>query len=357
MMTELHTFLLEHPVGLLFLVVGIGYLVGKIRIIGFDLGPVSGVLFVGLVFGNYGYELSPTVQTMGFVLFIFSVGLQAGPRFFSVLRTDGLRYLALAVVIGGTGFALALTLARAFHFELGAAAGLLAGGMTSSPTLAAAQEAVRAGQVPLPDGMAAPEALTNVTTAYAITYIFGLVGLILIIRTLPGLLGIDLPAEAEKIGAGEAPLPVGDRVSVRAYRVERDELVGVPYREVLERLPAGSALLKHRRHGELLDVHEHSALEMGDEIAVVGKLDRFIAAPELVGPEITDESLLDMATESARIVVTRADAVVSLFVTETARPVTATMDSTVRKRIATMSADPLSCLSIWFSFPLSRSFF
>ncbi len=68
--TELHTFLVEHPVGLLFLIVGFGYLVGKIRISSFDLGPVSGVLFVGLVFGYFGYELSPTVQTLGFVMFI-----------------------------------------------------------------------------------------------------------------------------------------------------------------------------------------------------------------------------------------------------------------------------------------------
>ena len=87
-MNELHTFLLEHPVGVLFLIVGIGYLIGRVRIAGIDLGPVTGVLFAGLVFGYYGYELSPTVQTLGFVTFIFCVGVQAGPRFFNVLRTD-----------------------------------------------------------------------------------------------------------------------------------------------------------------------------------------------------------------------------------------------------------------------------
>ena len=70
--TELHTFLVEHPVSLLFLIVGFGYLVGKIRISSFDFGPVSGVLFVGLVFGYFGYELSHTVQTLGFVMFICS---------------------------------------------------------------------------------------------------------------------------------------------------------------------------------------------------------------------------------------------------------------------------------------------
>jgi putative transport protein len=135
-------FLRGNPVGVLFLVLGLGYLVGKTKIRGFEAGSVTGVLFVGLILGHFGFELNPTVQSIGFTLFIFSVGLQAGPSFFSVIRQDGLKYLSLAAVIGGTGFALALGLSRVLGFEPGAAAGLLAGGLTSSPTLAAAQEAV-----------------------------------------------------------------------------------------------------------------------------------------------------------------------------------------------------------------------
>ena len=184
-MNGIHTFLTENPVALLFLVIGLGYLIGKLRVGSFDFGSVSGVLFAGLAFGYFDYSISPVTQTTGFVLFIFSVGLQAGPKFFTVLRTDGLRYLSLAVVIGATGFTLALGLGRFFGFEPGAAAGLLAGGMTSSPTLAAAQQALRSGQVPVPDGVTAEQMITNVTTAYAITYIFGLIGLLLIIRFLP----------------------------------------------------------------------------------------------------------------------------------------------------------------------------
>ncbi len=66
-MAELHTLLAENPVGLLFLVVGIGCLIGEIRIASFALRPVTGVLFAGLVLGLYGYKMSTTVQTMGFV--------------------------------------------------------------------------------------------------------------------------------------------------------------------------------------------------------------------------------------------------------------------------------------------------
>ena len=151
-MNILGEFLRSSPVGVLFFVLGLGYLVGKTRIRGFEAGSVSGVLLVGLGFGHLGFEPNPTVQSMGFALFIFSVGLQAGPSFFSVIRQDGLKYLALAAVVAGTGFSVALVLARALGLEPGASAGMLAGGLTSSPTLAAAQEAVRSGQVPVPAG-------------------------------------------------------------------------------------------------------------------------------------------------------------------------------------------------------------
>jgi len=66
---------------------------------GLELGPAAGVLFAGLIFGHYGYELPPASQAFGFVMFIFSVGFQAGPSFFTVLRRDGLKYLVLSIVV------------------------------------------------------------------------------------------------------------------------------------------------------------------------------------------------------------------------------------------------------------------
>jgi putative transport protein len=310
-MTELHNFLVEHPVGLLFLVVGIGYGIGKARIGSFDLGPVSGVLFAGLVFGYLGYEMSPTVQTLGFVLFIFSVGLQAGPQFFSVLRTDGLRYLALAVVIGATGFAIALTMARLLDLELGAAAGLLAGGMTSSPTLAAAQEALRAGQIPVPSGTTADQVMTNVTTAYAITYIFGLVGLILIIRFLPTIMGVDFKAEAKKLesqrsGGVEDAVKALTDIAVRAYRVTETDFVGIPFGEIHEQFPGLGAVSRLRRGKELVEVTAETRAEVGDEVAVVGFLHHLLTLAPRIGSELDDAELLAGTIESCRIVVMRA---------------------------------------------------
>ena len=310
-MAELHDFLKSQPVGLLFLVIGIGYLVGRMRIGSFDLGPVSGVLFAGLVFGNFGYEMSPTVQTMGFVLFIFSVGLQAGPRFFGVLQTDGLRYFALAVVIAATGFGVALTLSNALELEPGAAAGLLAGGMTSSPTLAAAQEALRAGQIPAADGASVDQMMTNVTTAYAITYIFGLVGLILIIRFLPKVMGVDFKAEAARLareqrGGVEDAVQVLSDITTRVYHVTQSDFAGIPLREIYERFPGLGAVSRLRRGGELIEATPETIVELNDDVAIVGFLHHLLALGSRVGSEFEDAELAEGTIESCRIVVMRS---------------------------------------------------
>ena len=299
----------ENPVGLLFTILAAGYLIGKLKLRGFSLGPVSGVLFAGLAFGHYGYELSPNVQTFGFVLFIFSVGFQAGPSFFGTLRREGPKYFLLALVVSSTGFALSVWLAGLFGYPTGTAAGLLAGAMTTTPTLAAAQDTLRSGVVALAGDLTADEAVRNVTTAYAITYLFGLIGLILIIRSSPRLLGVDLPAEAAKIATQDAPIAPAARISTRAFRVEREDLVGAPRAEVRRRFPSGASLVKLRRDGEFIEIKDDTTLQLGDEIALVGRLDRFIEVHQLVGTELTSPELLDMETEACRIVVTRKDAV------------------------------------------------
>jgi putative transport protein len=308
-----YTLLQEQPVLTLFLLLGSGYLIARIRIGSFSLGPVAGVLFAGLFFGHHGFESSPGAQAVGFALFIFSVGYQAGPRFFDVLKTDGLKYFVLALVIALTGFALASVGARLLDVEPGTAAGLLAGGLTSSPTLAAAQEAVRTGAVVPPEGFSADAMIGNISTGYAITYIFGLAGLILIIKLMPGLLGIDLAEEARRFEADEAdtgapPINVG----LRAYRVTNEEMTRIPLRELRERYWDRFAVLRARREGKLLepsDVGDDWCLRIGDEVFALGDAAFFARGLAEIGEEITPEFDAREATKSAQVVVSHADAV------------------------------------------------
>ena len=189
---------------LFFVVLGFGYLLGKIKIKGFEFGPVAGVLFVGQVFGHYGYGENLPVQSIGFMMFIFSVGLQAGPRFFSVLMQDGLRYFVLALVVAASGFAVATATTQMFTLEPGSSAGVLAGALTTTPTLAAAEDAIRSGTILPPEGFSKEMMLSNIMTGYAITYLFGLIGLILLIRLIPIVTKVNLVDEARAL-AGEDP--------------------------------------------------------------------------------------------------------------------------------------------------------
>lgn len=101
------TLLKDNPMLPFFTVIGLGYLVGNIRVAGIEAGPVIGVLLVGLLFGHPGFEAPGGASAFGFALFIFSVGIQAGPTFFSAFAADGVRYVTLAFIVAGTAVALA----------------------------------------------------------------------------------------------------------------------------------------------------------------------------------------------------------------------------------------------------------
>ena len=307
LLETLHT----QPVLTLFLILGMGYLIGNIRIGSFSLGPVAGVLFAGLFLGHFDFRMSTGAQAVGFALFIFSVGYQAGPRFFDVLRTDGLKYFLLAVVIAATGFTLAVIATKLLELAPGTSAGLLAGGLTSSPTLAAAQEALRTGQVAPPEGMTADAMIGNVATGYAITYIFGLAGLIAIIKLLPQVLGIDLEKEAKALevkAESSAALPPTN-ISSRIYRVSNEEITKIPGKQLREQYWDRTSVIRLRRGGEFLKPDPEDFLQLGDELHILAPVEFFTEIVARFGEEITPDISTAQFTETAQIVVIDKNAV------------------------------------------------
>jgi putative transport protein len=302
-----------NPILLLFLVLAIGFLIGGIRFGAFQLGPVAGVLVAGLLFGHLGFETNAAIHSFGFVLFMFAVGYQAGPRFIQALKKDGRRYLVIAVIVSLSGFALALAAARILGFEPGMSAGLLAGSLTSTPTLAAADATVQSTTFAIPEGMDVEDIRTNINSAYAITYIFGLVGLILVIRLLPGILKINLADEAvrlerEDAEAGPKSVFSPSDIFVRAFRLEAEEYAGRPLGEIYKASPFQFTVQKIRRSGELIETTLETELQVGDLISVVG-----VATPEVleklgdrvIGPLARDKELLEYQPETDKICVTR----------------------------------------------------
>jgi len=300
------------PVLTLFLIIGMGYLIGGIHIGSFSMGPVAGVLFAGLFLGHFDFRMDAGAQAVGFALFIFSVGYQAGPRFFDVLRTDGLKYFLLALVVAGTGFIVAVLATKLLSLSPGTSGGLLAGGLTSSPTLAAAQEAIRSGQIKPPDGMAADEMIGNVATGYAITYIFGLAGLIAIIKLLPKVLGIDLVKEA-KILEGEdesGAVSKPANVSARIYKVTNEEMTRIPSQQLREQYWDKTSVIRVRRDGEIIKPGQAEGfLQLGDELIILAPVEYFTTAVSKFGEEITPEASTAQFTETAQIVIINKNAI------------------------------------------------
>jgi len=316
MIEMLHQLIAGNAILLLFLVLAIGFVIGNAKIGSFQLGSVAGVLIGGLLLGNFGFKSSPEIQSFGFVLFMFSVGYQAGPRFIQALKKDGRRYLAIAIIVSLTGLGLAYGLSKALNFEPGISAGVLAGSLTSTPTLAAADDAALNADPAIFDGFTIEEVRTNINTAYAITYIFGLVGLILVIRLLPGLLKIDLAAEAVKLekedaSSGGHPIFSPTDIIVRAFELRNSKFIGIPLKELYDRAKIQFTVQKIKREGELIEPTLETKLQIGDHLSIVGVMDKRIIdqlSNEDLGPHVRDPELLHFDPETVRICITHKTA-------------------------------------------------
>ena len=307
---ELILTFLEGQAGIVFfLVLGIGYIIGNISIRSFSLGSVAGVLFAGLIFGYFGFRISSAAQMVGFALFIFSVGYQAGPGFVTVLKQDGLKYFVLAVVVGLTGFVLAALWANMLSLPPGMSAGLLSGGLTSSPTLAAAQQAVQAGSVKFADGWSEDQIIDNIAMGYAVTYIFGLVGLISMIKFLPKLLKIDLVKEAEnfeKSTQESSELP--ENVVLRTYRVSNPEMNNMSLEALRENYWDKRSVVKVKRNEKFFPIDEEG-LKVGDIIEILGPRKYFTNKITKMGEEISPEWKGEDVQDTAQVVVSNHDVI------------------------------------------------
>ena len=175
--------LLHNHIFLLLFVTLFGYGLGALRFKSFSLGS-SGIIFVALIFGHFGFTLPADFQTLGLVLFIYSIGLQAGPGFLHTFRSRGVVLTIGAFATIAIGFVTALGVSILFGFDSSIASGLFAGALTSTPGLAVAVEMAGSGGAP---------------AAYGLTYFFGVTGVILFVQLLPRCMNISIAAEEKSL--------------------------------------------------------------------------------------------------------------------------------------------------------------
>ncbi len=169
-----------------------GLALGSLKIKGIGLG-IAGVLFSGLALGHFGVTVSAPVlefaREFGLILFVYTIGMQVGPGFFASLRREGLplNLMAASIVLLGAGITIAI--AKLGGVPVAAAVGLFSGATTNTPSLGAAQEAIRS----LPH--APPDASLMPGLGYAVAYPFGIIGIILTMLLLRALFRVDLKKE------------------------------------------------------------------------------------------------------------------------------------------------------------------
>jgi len=300
MIIDLYDLFKQSPALVIFMAIGLGYLIGKVNIGGFELGSTGGVLLVGLLFGHIGFDGHPLLGTIGFILFIYSVGFQAGPRFFNVLLEDGPRYIALSVVVALTGFVVAKLLALTFDLDSGFTAGILAGALTSTPTLVGAQNALDAGIAVVGPGLTAENLRQHISVGYAITYVFGTIGLILIVKFMPGVLRIDLVGASRQYAQDKGYSETEDTLItglpvVRGYQIMDGEMVGKTRRVIEAMREPEFGLVRLVRDGKVIELELDDQVKAGDMVAILAPPERHAVLRDMEGvnPGILDHELLD----------------------------------------------------------------
>lgn len=300
---------------LLFVVLSLGLCLGKLRLGSIQLGNSIGVLVVSLLLGQQNFAINTDALNLGFMLFIFCVGVEAGPNFFSIFFRDGKNYLMLAIVMVSTAMILALGLGKLFGWDIGLTAGMLAGAMTSTPVLVGAGDTLRQT---LTDNKSLSLAQDHLSLGYALTYLVGLVSLIVGARYLPKLQHQDLSTSAQQIARERGLDPDSKRKVylpvIRAYRVG-PELVawsdGKNLRELGIYRQTGCYIERIRRNGILANPDGDAMLQPGDEISLVGYPDAHSRLDPSFrnGKEVFDRDLLDMRIVNEEIVVKNNNAV------------------------------------------------
>ncbi len=312
-LTDLQHLLQSSPEIALFLSLTCGYAVGRIRFGPVQLGGVCGTLLAALLIGNLAtIAPAPSIKSFFFALFIFALGYAGGPQFFANLNAKGLRLGIFCVIEVAVVIVLVLAATKLLGLDQGTAAGLMAGSATESAVVGTASDAI--SKLPL-DAATIEKLQANVVTAYSITYVFGLITIVIATSQLfPLLFKLNVRQEAENLWqqmGGTQTNSEGSSLSVlpevvgRVYRVEHAVSLSIGELEA-----QGDNLInveKLKRHGKLLDASNDQHLQSGDLVLLTGQRESVLRCGAQIGTEVDHVSGLDFAVEVWDVVFNRRD--------------------------------------------------
>lgn len=293
-----------HTILVLSLVAVLGLAIGGIKVFGINLG-IAGVLFAGLIFGHYKITINPQViefiREFGLILFVYTVGMQVGPGFFSSLKRQGLQLNLMAAAIVILGMVITIALTQFGHINMAAGVGLFSGATTNTPSLAAAQQALK--EV---NGVTG-EMLKLPGIGYAVSYPFGIIGTILVMVFIRFIFRISLQKEEELYAKSHENIV--SKLKTINLEVKNNNLNGLPIKKIPGLQESGIVISRLFHDGRLNIAQPDMILSLGDILLAVGPGEKLDELRVIVGSESTvDLRAVQSKIISRRVVITKKNA-------------------------------------------------
>lgn len=266
--------LFSNPLFALFVIIALGFIVGNIKIRGFSFG-ISAVLFVALLLGHFGVVIPQIIERIGMVLFIFTVGIQAGPGFFESFKKRGRKLAAMAALIVISGVLVAFLSMFIFDVDAALMAGILCGALTSTPGLTVAIDATSS---PL------------ASIGYGIAYPMGVVGVIVVIKFIPKILKLNLNDENKRLAQAEKD--AYPKIESAHFIVKNDSVVGKTLSEIEIRTMTGATVSRIQHKDNCSTPLHDTILNKGDIIRAVGSEQALAKVEVLIGEKVQQEITL-----------------------------------------------------------------
>ncbi len=288
---------IAHIVALYAFVIAAGVLLGKIRFFGISLG-VTFVLFVGIFAGHFGFTGNPAilsfVQDFGLILFVFCIGLQVGPSFFSSFKRGGitLNLLAVGIVVLNIAVALILYFALQGRIDIPMMVGILCGAVTNTPGLGAANEALQQLHYQGPE----------IAMGYACAYPLGVMGIILAMILIRYICRVDVKQDSEEIQQEEEANPHMKPYTI-SLKVQNEALSGKTLSQVQNFLARDFVCTRIIQDGHVNTPNANTVLRLGDRMFLVCAEDDSEAIMAFIGPKVEQD--WDVANQQDKPMVSR----------------------------------------------------
>lgn len=253
----------------LFMIVALGFVLGRIKIKGVSL-DVSAVIFIALLFGHFGVSIPKDLGNLGLVLFIFTIGIQAGPGFFDSFRSKGKTLIIITTLLIASAALTGVGLKYLFDIDTPSLVGLIAGSLTSTPGLAVAIDSTKN----LANSDLAP-------ISYGIAYPFGVIGVILFVKLLPKIMRIDLDREARELDKQRrSKFP---DMETCLFRVTNDAVIGHTLMELKFSNMTGAIISRMKSDNKITIPMGITVLHENDWVQCVGTREALAQAELLLG--------------------------------------------------------------------------